>query len=262
MAPRRARITDRDRTLLAFLAEHRIALTAHVQTLLGVSARAAEARLHALRAAGFVDSERPFHAQPRCWWVTGRGIGALDSTLAPPRFDLHSYRHDVGMAWLWLAARRGVFGPLREAMSERRIRSRDGVEAHAARAEHRTARLFAVRLGGVGPGGRERLHYPDLLLVTAGGGRVAVELELSTKARPRRERILSGYGADPRIDAVLYLVDSPGVARAVRAAAARLRISARVQVQRVEWGDTSGRVGACEAMRLPARTARSAALQR
>ncbi len=262
MAQRRARITDRDRTLLAFLAEHRIALSAHVRTLLGVSVRAADARLHALQGAGLLGSERLFHSQPRCWWITRRGLAAIDSRLPPPRFDLHAYRHDVGVAWLWLAARRGILGPVREVVSEREMRSRDGAEGHAARAEARSARQFAVRLGGVGAGGRERLHYPDLLLVTDGGRRVAVELELSTKARTRRERILSAYAADSRIDAVLYLVDRRSVARTVQASAARLGISSRVQVQRAEWGEAAGRAGGREATRLPARAAGHEALGR
>lgn len=262
MAQHRARITDRDEILLAFLAEHRIALSAHVQMLLGVSARTADARLHALRGTGLLDSERLFHSQPRCWWINRKGLAAIGSSLPPPRFDLHAYRHDVGVAWLCLAARRGIFGLLRNVVSEREMRSRDGVEAHAARAEGRSARQFAVRLGGVGPGGRERLHYPDLLMATERGRRVAVELELSTKARARRERILAGYGADSRIDAVLYLVDNRSVARAVRASAARLGISSRVQVQRVNWGDSAGRTGGHDAARLPLRAAGAEALQR
>lgn len=262
MAPRPARITDRDRLLLAFLAEHRLALSAHVQVLLAVSARTADARLHALRATGLLGSERPFHAQPRCWWVTRRGLAAVESTLAPPRFDLHAHRHDVGLAWLWLAARRGVFGPLNEVVSERRMRSQDGAESHPARTQEASSSQFAVRLGGIGPGGHERLHYPDLLLITERGRRVAVELELSTKPRVRRERILSGYGADARIDLALYLVESPSVARALRTSAARLGISTRIQVQRVECGGQSARASAREAARLRERVPRSKAFQR
>ncbi len=258
----RARITDRDETLLEFLAEHRIVLSAHVQKLLGVSVGAADSRLRALRGAGLVESERLFHAQPGCWWITRKGLAAIDSSLPAPRLDLHAYRHDVGVAWLWLAARRGVFGHLRQVVSEREMRSRDGAEAHAARAEGSRARQLAIRLGGIGPGGRERLHYPDLLLVTKGGRRVAVELELSTKGRTRRERILAGYGADNRIDAVLYLVDNRSVARAVQASAARLGITSRVQVQRVQWGDSAGRAGGRAATRLPAHALNSEALQR
>ena len=100
-----------------------------------------------------------------------------------------------------------------------------------------------MRLGGAGPAGRERLHYPDLLLVTSQQRRIGVELELTTKDRGRRERILAGYGADSRVDAVLYLVDRPGVARAIEASAARLGIGSMVHVQRVQWDSRKAQSG-------------------
>jgi hypothetical protein len=145
--------------------------------------------------------------------------------------DLRAYRHDVGLAWVALAAERGAFGQLQEVVSERWMRSRDAVAAQSSPDPD----PFGVRLGGMGPAGRERLHYPDLLLVTPDQRRIAVELELTSKERTRRERILAGYGADPRIDAVLYLVDRTAVARAIEASAARLAIASMVHVQRVQW---------------------------
>jgi hypothetical protein len=231
-------ITERDCALLSFLAEHRIALASHVQVLLGVSAEAAQARLSALRRGGLLAGERFFHGQPRCFWITRKGLAVIDSQLPPPRIDLRSYPHDVGLAWVWLAARRGAFGPLHEVISERTMRSRDGGRAlGSGSADTRASdEPCGVRLGGVGPAGRERLHYPDLLLVTSGQRRIGVELELTTKDPRRRERILAGYGADSRIDAVVYLVDRPSVARAIEASAGRLGIGSMVRVQRVRWG--------------------------
>ncbi len=239
MGRNRALITERDHVLLSFVAQHRLVLASHIQVLLGVSADAARARLQALRAAGMLAGERFFHGQPRCWWITRKGLAVIDSQLPPPRTDLRSYRHDVGLAWLSLAAERGAFGQLREVISERTMRSRDGARAQSSVHDGRREEPFGVRLGGVGPAGRERLHYPDLLLITSGGRRIGVELELTTKERARRERILSGYGADSRIDAVLYLADNSAVARAVEASAARLAITSMVHVQRVQWA--SGR---------------------
>jgi hypothetical protein len=93
-----------------------------------------------------------------------------------------------------------------------------------------------VRLGGTGPGGRERLHYPDVLLVDPSGRRIAVELELTAKSRPKLDVILAGYAADPTVDAVLYLVDRRSVGKGVQAMAARLGISDLVHVQSVSWG--------------------------
>jgi hypothetical protein len=236
-------ITERDRTLLSFLAEHRIALASHVQVLLGVSADAAQARLSALRRGGLLASERFFHGRPRCFWITRKGLAVIDSQLPPPRIDLRSYRHDVGLGWVWLAARRGAFGPLHEVASERTMRSRDGRRARGSADVGAADEPCGVRLGGVGPAGREQLHYPDVLLVTSGQRRIGAELELTTKDRHRRERILAGYGADSRIDAVLYLVDRPAVARAIEASAGRLGIGSMVHVQRVQWGASKAESG-------------------
>lgn len=168
-----------------------------------------------------------FDRQPACLQITRDGLAAISSRLPVPKRDLSAFSHDVGLAWLWLAARDGAFGDLREIVAERRLRSRD---TPARRAQP----SLAVRMGGVGPGGRERLHYPDLLLITAGGRRVAVELELTAKTRTRREEILSAYGADPRIDAVVYLVADKRVGDPVITAARRLGISQLVDVQMVK----------------------------
>jgi DNA-binding PadR family transcriptional regulator len=233
---RPVQITERDRLLLAFAAEHRFVLCSQVRSLLGVSSAAAYARLRALRTAGYLRSERKLHGEPAGYQITRDGLRPIGSDLSPPRaIDLATYRHDAGLAWLMLAAHGGRFGRLREAISERRMRS------HDARAD-RSAAPFGIRLGGVGPGGRERLHYPDLMVVTESGHRVAFELELSSKSPTRREGILAAYAADPRIDAVVYLVDRKSVGRGISQSAARVEVSGRVHVQNVNWGADEGRV--------------------
>jgi hypothetical protein len=230
VARARIQITDRDRELLRFLAAHRLALADQVQALLRISAAATSARLRPLSRAGLIHTETVFHRQPACHQITRKGLAAIGSELPPPRLDLRGYRHDVGLGWLWLAARAGTFGPVSEIVSERQMRSHDGIAQAAGEQVP-----FGVKLGGVGPGGRDRLHYPDLVLRTASGHRVAVELELSPKGRGRRERILASYGAERRIDAVLYLVEDPAVGRAIRGSAARLGLSDIVHVQRCRW---------------------------
>jgi hypothetical protein len=222
----RVRLGEQDLELLWFLAEHRMALPDHAAALLGTTVDTAKARLARLASAGYVRSEPLFHKQPAMHLIAREGLKVLGSALPTPRRDVHAYEHDVGVAWLWIAARRGTFGPLREIVGERRMRSHDG------RRDAGTEPL-AVKLGGVGPRGREALHYPDLLLRTADGRTVALELELSPKGRARLERILGGYGADPRIDGVLYVVQTGTVARSVQAAARRLGIASLVHIQRV-----------------------------
>jgi hypothetical protein len=219
-----APLEDGDRALLEFMAEHRLVHAAHAQRLLGESRGAALARLRRLGARGYVRRERPFGGPRIFHLITATGLRAVGSALPAPKFRLSCHEHDIGVAWLWLAARAGAFGPLRGVLGERRMRSLDATVRDRGQP-------LAVRLGGVGAGGRERLHYPDLLLLTRTGRRVAVELELSAKGRQRRERILAGYAADARVDAVLYLVSRRSTGRAIQASARRLGIHELVHVQ-------------------------------
>jgi hypothetical protein len=218
-------ITARDRELLEFLAQHRLVLDSHVQSLLG-SRQAADARLRALETARLVKQGPRFHRQPRCYQITRPGLDVVGSRLPPPRIDLREYKHDVGVAWLWLAAGRGAFGSTQELVSERALRSGDMT------AGGREPSL-GVRLGGVGPRGRESLHYPDLLLIDPNGRRIAIELELTPKGIGRRERILGGYASDARIAAVLYLVEDPRIRRRIEASARAVGASQLIHVQRI-----------------------------
>jgi hypothetical protein len=224
-------LTETDLEVLRFLSEHRFVLPEHAAALLDRSLDTARARLSRLVGAGYVRSEPLLRGRPPMHLITRLGLRVVGSGFEPPRVDVRSYTHDVGMAWLWLAARGGTFGPLNEIIAERRMRSHDGAREPNADA----AESLGVRLGGFGARGEERLHYPDLLLRTAAGRRVALELELSSKGRARLETILIGYGADPRIDGVVYLVDKGSVARSVTEAARRLGVSSRVHVQRVRF---------------------------
>ena len=233
---RSPRVTSRDRVLLEFIAEQRLVLCGQVQALLGVSAKTASRRLRALEQAGLVDREALFHRYPAHYRIQRRGLELIGSQLPAPKRDLN-VAHDIGVAWLWLAAHGGAFGSLREVVSERAMRSRDGTEAHAARVTGRSdLEPFGVRLSGQGPGGRPRLHYPDLLLVDREGRRIAVELELSSKGRRRRHQIIGGYASDRRIDAVLYLVEDQRIAREVQSAARRFGFERHVLVQRARMG--------------------------
>jgi hypothetical protein len=218
-------LAARDRELLGFIAQHRLVLDCHVQSLLG-SRQVSDARLRALEKARLIRQGPRFHGQPRCYQITRAGLDLTGSSLPEPRIDLREYKHDVGVAWLWLAAGAGAFGQIQAVVSERALRSGDMT------ADGRE-RPLGVRLGGVGPRGRERLHYPDLLLVDRGARRIAIELELTPKGVSRRDRILAGYAGDPRIDAALYLVEDPRIGRKVEASARALGASALIHVRRI-----------------------------
>jgi hypothetical protein len=244
------RITDRDRQVLGFAAEHRIVLAGQVQALIHTTAAATQTRLRTLAGEGLLRRHQVPESPGRCYSITRRGLQAIDSDLPLPRTDPRAFRHDVGLAWLWLLAGGGSFGPLQAMVSERRMRSVDTAEAHAARSSGETSEPFAVRLGGSAGGGAQRIHYSDLLLIGAHGSRVALELELTAKTRLRRERILAGYGADRRIDGVIYLVEARGVGRTIERSAARLCVEGRIRVQMLRW---SGPAGARSGFRAPER---------
>lgn len=212
---------DRDLELLEFIAEHRFILPTHAESFLG---RPARRSLTSLLDAGLIERERSLGG-PGCYLATRQGFRAAGRSYRPRAVSYGSYQHDVGLAWLWLATRAGTFGEMREIVSERAMRSSDRSPGPGER--------LGVRLGGYGASGTERLHYPDLLLITPDGQRIAFELELTGKSRTRRERILAGYGADARIAAVVYLVQSAWTGRAIQDTARRIGISDLVHVQRV-----------------------------
>jgi hypothetical protein len=213
-----------DHRLLTFIGEHRFVLPAQAAALLRTSDDAAGSRLHELTDAGYLIEEPVLARQPIAYRSTRLGLDAIGSELRPLPISLTNYWHDVGAAWLWLAADNGAFGPTREVVAERVMRSRDARGLDDP---------FGVRLGGLGRDGRERLHYPDLLTVDRSGRRLAVELEITTKSPVQRERILAGYAADPRVAKVLYVVYEPRVGRALSASISRLRISSLVAIQQV-----------------------------
>lgn len=235
MSPRSVHLTDRDHEILAFAAEHRLVLERQVERLVGVGEGRVRRRLDALVDTGAMRSDRVFgdlHYQ-----IRGRGLAAIGSSLPPPSYKLASYKHDVGLGWLWLSARDGMFGPLREILSERGMRSHDGTL-------DRSAEPYGVRKGGYDRYGNERLHYPDLLLLDPHGRRLALELELSSKGRERTELIIGGYGADSRIDRVLYLVEAQPagyrIRRSLEHTVREVGLSDRIRFQLIETFSVSG----------------------
>jgi hypothetical protein len=221
-------LSDRERALLEFAARHRLVLDEHAQALLGSSPMRAASLLRGLADARMLAREPPqLRGRLRCYRATAAGLRAIGSPLPPPRFSLAFYEHDVGLAWLHLAARVGKFGPVHTILSEREMRSCDG-------SRERTGAPLGVRVAG-----SEGLHYPDLLLELQSGHRIALELELTGKGRARRERILGAYAAEPRLDAVVYLAENAAVRRHLQVTAARLGLSSRVRVHKCVWGESA-----------------------
>lgn len=220
--------------MLGPLAEHRFLTLTQVALLLGVRGATAARRLQRLHDARLIRVERVFSGLPAAVQIRGAGLRAIGSTMQPPRRNLNEYRHDVGVSWLWLAARSGRFGELRTLVSDRRMRADDGA-AVAGGLEP----SWGLRLWLSASRGRER-HYPDLMLDTLSGHRVAVELELTAKSRSRMGAIMSAYAGDERIDHVLYLASGARSAANIAAAAHDAGVADRVVVQRVAGNRIAG----------------------
>ena len=212
------RLTARDLRLLEFIAAHRFVLAAHVTEWLGADRAVAYRRLGGLTDLGFLSHTRPFDDQPGAFQITSAGLKVIQSRLGAPLIDLGCFRHDAALVWLHLAIR-ATTGE--EVLTERQMRAadRDGNEEP-----------FFLELHQLGPGGRPRRHYPDVVVLEPDRRWRAIELELTQKSRSRLELILIAYAAHPQITSVTYITDTPGVAQAVGSTSATLGTTERVDV--------------------------------
>lgn len=227
MAHRTALIDDRDREILMQLAGHRVMVVPQLaMAFADLSTRALNARLRRLAGERLITSQRIFEGRPAAISITGRGLQMIESGGPAPKVDLKAYRHDIGVGWLYLAARQGVFGTLTELRLERELRGDD-------RRADREGPPAGIGVGTLSRGGRPSRHYPDLLLTTASGHQVAVELELTAKSSDRLRHIMRAYASDHRVSAVLYLVPDAAGARRIETAARRAGIASLVHVQRL-----------------------------
>lgn len=210
----------------------RLAVTPQVARLLEVSEAAALARLRRLGRRGLIGRSAVFNGQPAAAWITASGLRALGHRLPPGgvELDTHShYRHEVGVAWLWLAAHGGGFGALTSLATDREMRTHD---ARLAQGE----RPLGIGIGTFDWRGRPSRHYPDLLLGGSGGERLAVELELTRKSDRRLEQIMRGYATDSRICGVLYIVSDRALGGVIDAAAVRAGLTELVRVTQLRGG--------------------------
>ena len=210
--------------MLEFLAAQRFVVAPQVQALLGCSARTAREQLRLLALAGHAERAPIFAGRPSTWQINAAGLRAVGSSLSAPRLQLSSYEHDLGLGWLWLAARNGALGELTSVRSERELRSADlGEQSDRDAVEITPDQRYST--------GTDRRHHPDLILETRSQRRIAVELELTPKSRARMRSIMLSFAASPRIDAVLYLVSERQHARSVATDARAAGIGSIVHVQ-------------------------------
>jgi hypothetical protein len=263
-------LTERDSSVLGPLAEHRTLIVPQIALLLGVSDATAVRRLRQLEQRQLLELRGIFKRLPAAAVIRSRGLRAVGSPLKAPQLNYNEYRHDVGVGWLWLAARAGSLGELRGLTTDRRMQAEDTTALAAGRPSR-----WGVGVGLLGSHGQRQRHYPDLLLEMASGHRVAVELELTAKSSGRTNRIMSAYASDSRIDQILYLAANSSIAARVHESARRAGIPERVHVAllapngiagadvgRVRAPEQAGARAASRAPTAPARAQRRGAQRR
>ncbi|MGH2859907.1 MAG: hypothetical protein ACRDLT_00205 [Solirubrobacteraceae bacterium] len=228
-------LTERETSVLGPLAEHRLLTVPQVAVLLGVTERTAVKRLRQLEHDRTIRLRSIFDGLPWAASIQSRGLRALGSALKPPHVNFNEYRHEVGVGWLYLAARAGSFGELHGIATDRRMQAEDLSAKAAGRAAP-----WGLGLGTLGSNGRPQHHYADLILDAASGQRLAVELELTAKSSGRMAAIMTAYASDASVDHVLYLAATRTIAERVLESARRAGIPERVHVRRLAADGIAG----------------------
>jgi hypothetical protein len=233
-------MSDPDQDLLLFTAAHEVVIAGQAAALLAISDADANDRLEQLRARRLVTRVQLSSRLPPAYRITRDGSELIDSGL-PPLRALHPsrYRHELAIAWLWVSARHGQLGDLREVLTRR--------EMHAADATLRSESLLDT------PGASfedqpateaqldARHAYPDLGLVQATGGWATLDVVLSPPQPTRLRTMLGRYHRDRLMLAQLFLVESDGeIDTAIRAAADQLGLTDRVHIQYLAQDGVAG----------------------
>src|SRR5579875_913294 len=117
---------DSDQDLLLFIAAQEIALAQQAAALLQISNDDATDRLERLRDRGLVTRVRLRSELPAAYRITHKGAEQIDSALPPlTALDPDRYRHEIAIGWLWVAARHGQLGNLREVLTRREMQAAD-----------------------------------------------------------------------------------------------------------------------------------------
>lgn len=179
------KFTDRDADLIRWINGHGFVTIRQIARWMGASYQAAQRRTQLLADADFLTHSWPIRGE-RVYLPTRRAVARAGDELPPiNRITLGSYLHDLQLVDLehcLVTETGGTF------TSERRLRHERG-------------------LIGVGVSG----HVADGLLNLGVGKPIAIELELSTKAKRRLTKIIRGYLSDLSIAEVWYFAGSVAV---------------------------------------------------
>ncbi len=179
------KFTERDAHMIRWINGHGFATIRQIARWMGSSHQAAQRRTQILAEADFLEHQWPFRGE-RVYVPTKSAVNRSGDALPPlNRIPHGSYVHDLKLIdlALWLAADTGgAFTP------ERRIRHERG--------------LIGVGISG---------HIADGLLELGDDKPIAIELELSTKAKRRLAKIIRSYLSDLSVGEVWYFAGTGAV---------------------------------------------------
>jgi hypothetical protein len=201
-------LTERDLNIVEWIGRQGVARAEHVMTRFGMGRTAAYRRLAHLVDYALLRRHRILYNDGGLLTATAEGLRAAGlHHLRPARIALSQIPHMLLSATL--AAQ--LEPELKEGklLTDREHRAAENAAGHP---------LGSAILGPAG-NGHSRLHHPDFVLAINGNQRlVAIELELTLKARARLERTLRGYLRNHNVATIRYYAPKP-IADAVRRAA-------------------------------------------
>lgn len=193
----------------------------HVRKRWGIGRSVGYALVARLVDAGLVQRVATLPGDPTLLRASEQGIayaglGLPAAKIGPGQVDHRLACADVA---LWAEGRWGADA----VTSERELRF----------AEQDATKPIGSCVVGELPGGRPMLHRPDLV-VTGSDRRMAVEVELTTKAPRRLEQIVRPWRRARHVEKVIYVVPAGPTQRAVERAVAAAHAQERVSVYELE----------------------------
>jgi hypothetical protein len=210
--------TDRDAEIVGWIGGLGAAGAEHVMGRFQMGRSWAYERLSQLTKDGLLEQRRLLYGKPGLYVATTaglrwRGLGGLGVHQVRPG----GFEHAWQAADAAVALHRALPGWV--VLSDREIRWREREDGEL---------LASVRVGSL-PGGTAALHRPDLALISSVGRVVAVEVELSVKARVRLAAICRALARARHLARTYYLA-TPAAGRAVSRAVSEIRAQDRVTV--------------------------------
>jgi len=210
--------TERDREIVDWIGRVGAAGAEHVMRRFGMGRSQAYVRLNKLAADRLLEQRSILYRQAGLYVATIHGLRWCHlQQLGVFRVGTVGFEHARQLANTAAQLHHQLAGW--QILTDRELRAAEGD----------TGQLIAsVRVGAL-PDGRPAIHRPDLALLAPDGRTVAVEIELSIKARRRLETICRSYSRARHLHHTYYLATA-AAARAVTRAIADTRAEDRITV--------------------------------